>query len=305
MIYTVTFNPSLDYVVDVPQFHLGKTNRTVREALFPGGKGVNVSIVLQALGVESTALGFRAGFVGKEIQHRLEALGIRSDLIPLENGNSRINVKLQTIEGTEINGMGPSIPQDKVQAMLTRLDALNAGDVLVLAGSIPSSMSADLYRDILQRLNGRGVLTVVDAAGELLAKVLPHHPFLIKPNHHELGQLFGVELDSRAEVIPYARRLQAMGAGNVLVSMAGQGAVLVTQDGQVLSSEAPQGTLVSGVGAGDSMVAGFLAGWLRSQSYTDAFRLAVAAGSATAFSQHLADRQTILEVLKSVHPSFS
>ncbi len=302
MIYTVTFNPSLDYVVTVPDFQLGKTNRTTQERLYPGGKGVNVSIVLKNLGMESTALGFRGGFTGAEIQRQLEEMDICADLIPLEQGIARINFKLQNVEGTEINGMGPVIPPEQVEALLQKLDGLEPGDVLVLAGSIPASMPPDIYRDILRRLEGKGVLTVVDATRELLVRVLPYHPFLIKPNNHELGEIFGVELESRESVVPYARQLQQMGARNVLVSMAGQGAVLVAEDGQVIASEAPRGVLVNGVGAGDSMVAGFLAGWLAAHSYGEAFRLGVAAGSASAFSEYLASREAVMEVYGQVNP---
>lgn len=301
MIYTVTLNPSLDYVVRVPDFQLGKTNRTVQEHLFPGGKGVNVSIVLNHLGIPSTALGFLAGFTGAEIDRLLTEMGICTDWIPLEHGAARINVKLQNIEGTEINGMGPEIPEAAVRQLLDKLDGLHPGDALVLAGSIPSSMPKEIYRDILKRLQNRQILTVVDAAGELLQKALSYRPFLIKPNNHELGELFGVELSSRESVIPYARRLQEQGARNVLVSMAGQGAVLVWENGDVFLAEAPSGTLVNGVGAGDSMVAGFLAGWTAHGDAREAFRMAVAAGSASAFCEHLADRTAVQAVYDRVN----
>ncbi len=297
MIYTVTFNPSLDYLVEVPDFRLGRTNRTVREHLFPGGKGINVSIVLRALGVPSTALGFLAGFTGAEIDRSLRDLGIGTRFFTLPEGLSRINLKLQSIDGTEINGMGPPIPPAAREALLAELDKLRAGDALVLAGSIPADLPPDIYRDILARLAGRGVLTVVDATRDLLTNVLEHGPFLIKPNNHELGELFGVELSTREAVVPYAQALRARGARNVLVSMAGQGAVLVAETGQVFSAPAPKGQLVSGVGAGDSMVAGFLAGFLGSGSYEEAFRLGLAAGSASAFCQHLATGDGIRRVL--------
>ncbi len=299
MIYTVTFNPSLDYVVRVPDFCLGKTNRTHREALYPGGKGVNVAIVLTRLGVSATALGFRAGFTGAEIERQLEKLGVRTDFIPIP-GNARINVKLQNLEGTEINGMGPAVPPEQVAALMERLDALKSGDTLVLAGSIPGSMPPDSYQKILERQRDRGVRIVVDAAGALLRSVLPYRPFLVKPNHQELGQLFGVTLETREAVIPYARKLQALGARNVLVSLASRGAVMVCEDGLAYQAEAPKGTLVNGVGAGDSMVAGFLSGWLESGSYERAFSMAVAGGSASAFSEHLAGREEILRLREHI-----
>lgn len=293
MIYTVTLNPSLDYIVSVEDFKLGMTNRTSSELMLPGGKGVNVSIVLQNLGISNTALGFTAGFVGEEICRRLQAQGIRTDFIPIENGNSRINVKLKSIEGTEINGAGPEIDGERVERLMRRLETLGAGDVLFLAGSIPGSMPDDIYRSIMSRLEGRGVLTVVDATRELLMNVLEFHPFLIKPNHHELGEIFGVELHTRDEVVPYARRLREFGARNVLVSMAGEGAVLAAEDGSVWKEPAPKGRLVNGVGAGDSMVAGFMAGWMERQSYGHAFHMGIAAGSASAFSENLCTKAEV------------
>lgn len=300
MIYTVTFNPSLDYFVSVPDFKLGRTNRTESELLLPGGKGINVSILLKNLGIDSAALGFCAGFTGEEILRRLHEAGIRTDFIRLSEGCSRINLKLQNMEGTEINGMGPSVGRKKTEELMERLDSLKNGDVLVLAGSIPSSMPGGVYSQILCRLRDKGILTVVDAAGELLLDVLAYHPFLIKPNHHELGELFSAKLCSRESVIPYAEKLQELGARNVLVSLAGEGAVLVCEDRSVWMAEAPEGTLVNGVGAGDSMVAGFLAGWLQTGILQEAFRMGVAAGSASAFSRYLADREMILQVREQV-----
>lgn len=293
MIYTVTFNPSLDYVVTVEDFQLGLTNRTSSEQLFPGGKGINVSIVLKNLGLDSTALGFVAGFTGEEITRRLQELGIRCCFIQAGNGFSRINLKLASIDGTEINGAGPVISPDRLKLLTEQLDALQEGDVLFLSGSIPSSMPDDTYEKIMRQLQGRGVLTVVDATRELLLKVLPYRPFLIKPNHHELGEIFGAAPARREEVVPYGRKLQDMGARNVLISMAGEGAVLIAEDGSLYESPAPRGTLVSGVGAGDSMVAGFMAGWMEGGSYEHAFYLGLASGSATAFSEGLADEDSI------------
>lgn len=299
MIYTVTFNPSLDYVVSLDGFALGRTNRTVEERLFPGGKGINVSLVLRELGLESTALGFTAGFVGQEIERRLEELGLRCDFIPLSSGCSRINVKLKDFNGTEINGMGPEIGTKEWERLSGRLEALGQGDVLVLAGSIPRSLPPTVYGDILGRLSGRGVLTAVDADGSLLTEALAHQPFLVKPNHHELGGIFGVEIRSREEALSYARRLQTMGAKNVLVSMAGEGAVLADQNGESHQLPAPEGRLVNAVGAGDSMVAGFLAGWLKTGDFGCALRMGLSAGSATAFSEGLAAGDRIQAVYES------
>ena len=296
MIYTATFNPSLDYTVDVPDFALGKTNRTTTEQMFAGGKGINVSVVLRNLGQDNTALGFVAGFTGDEIVRRVESMGIRADFIRVPNGISRINLKLRTYAGTEINGMGPTIGAEQLDTLYAKLDTLTSEDILVLAGSIPASMPATIYSDIMERLRDRGVTFVVDATKDLLLNVLQYHPFLIKPNNHELGEIFGVELHTRDSVVPYARRLQALGARNVLVSMAGEGAVLVAEDGSVHMSPAPKGKLINAVGAGDSMVAGFLTGWLEQKSYAHAFYMGLSTGSASAFSEYLATREEVEKV---------
>ena len=300
MIYTVTFNPSLDYIVSVDDFKLGLTNRTSSELILPGGKGTNVSTVLKNLGFESTALGFVAGFTGNEIVKRLNDMGIKSDFISIENGISRINLKLKSIDGTEINGAGPDISEEKVNKLMDKLNQLKEGDVLVLAGSIPSSMSDNIYRDIMADLKDRGVMIVVDATKDLLLNVLEYHPFLIKPNNHELGEIFDVKLTTREEVIPYGRKLQEKGARNILVSMAGEGAVLIAEDGQVFDTPAPKGKLINGVGAGDSMVAGFVAGWIEKQDYEYAFHMGVASGSASAFSENLATKEEIINVYNQV-----
>lgn len=293
MVYTVTFNPSLDYIVSVEDFRLGMTNRASSELILPGGKGLNVSMVLGNLGIENTALGFVAGFTGEEIVHRIEKMGVRSDLIPIENGVSRINLKLKSIEGTEINGCGPGISEENVERLMVKLDVLKKGDVLVLAGSIPSSMPDDIYKRIMERLKGREVLIVVDATKDLLVNVLEYHPFLVKPNNHELGEIFHRELKTRGEVIPYAKKMQEMGAVNVLVSMAGEGAVLAAADGTIQDVPAPKGKLINGVGAGDSMVAGFIAGWMEKKDFRHAFYMGVSAGSASAFSELLATKKEI------------
>ncbi len=300
MIYTVTFNPSLDYIVSVEDFKTGTTNRTSSELILPGGKGLNVSMVLGNLGLENTAFGFAAGFTGAEIVRRVEEMGVKADFIPVPGGISRINLKLKSIEGTEINGCGPVIGKDALEQLLEKLAVLGEGDVLVLAGSIPRSVPDDIYGEILRRLAGKAVLTVVDAERELLVKVLEYHPFLVKPNNHELGEIFGVELADREAVIPYAKRLREMGAGNVLVSLAGEGAVLAAEDGNIYEAPAPKGKLINGVGAGDSMVAGFLAGWMEKKDYRHAFHMGMAAGSASAFSEFLATREEVMAVYRQL-----
>ena len=300
MIYTVTLNPSLDYIVSVDHFALGRTNRTSSELMLPGGKGLNVSMVLKNLGVDSTALGFAAGFVGRELIRQIREMGITNGLIEMDHGVSRINVKLKNEEGTEINGMGPSITDRELELLMEQLGRMSSGDMLVLAGSIPASMPSDMYSRICRRYADAGISMVVDATGELLQNVLQYHPFLIKPNNHELGELFGVRLERREDVVPYARKLQEQGARNVLVSMAGEGAVLVSEDGRVFQCAAPKGELKNGVGAGDSMVAGFITGWLEKKDYQHAFAMGVAAGSASAFSEYLATKPEVSEVLERV-----
>lgn len=300
MIYTVTFNPSLDYIVSVNDFTLGKTNRTSYEQMLLGGKGINVSTVLKNLGIENIALGFVAGFTGKEIERMATAGGLKCDFISLERGLSRINVKMKNYDGTEINGMGPVIDQKAVELLMAQLRCLKSGDVLVLAGSIPKSMKTSIYRDIMSELSGKGVEFVVDATKDLLLCVLEHHPFLIKPNNHELGEMFDVDLKTKEEVVPYARKLQEMGARNVLVSMAGEGAVLLDEKHQVYMLSAPKGELVNAVGAGDSMVAGFLAGWMETKDSYHAFKMSVAAGSASAFSEMLATEEEIRKLYEDI-----
>lgn len=297
MISTVTFNPSLDYVVRVDDMRLGLINRTTYENVLPGGKGVNVSIVLGNLGHESRALGFVAGFTGTELERLCSEAGVSCDFIRVAEGMTRVNVKVKSNEETELNGQGPRIAEADVDALLSRLDALGEGDTLVISGSVPSSLPHDMYERIMARLEGRGVRIVVDAERDLLTRVLPYRPFLVKPNNHELGDIFGVTLRARDEVVPYARRLQEMGAANVLVSMAGEGGVLVCETGEVFQSPAARGTVVNSVGAGDSSVAGFLAGLIETGSYERAFRMALASGSASAFSDHLATREEVEALL--------
>ena len=303
MIYTVTLNPSLDYIVEVKNLTLGATNRTSFEQMLPGGKGLNVSFVLKNLGFDTTALGFLAGFVGEEIERRVAETGVVTEFKKLAEGCSRINMKVRNVDGTEVNGMGPEIPAEQVEQLMKRLELLQAEDILVLAGSIPSSMSAGVYSDIMKRLcaNGTeaanaGPLVVVDAAKNQLLHVLPYRPFLIKPNQHELGELFGVTITTREEAVPYAKKLKEQGARNVLVSMGGLGAVLMDEEGGIHLSEAPEGVVVNSVGAGDSMVAGFLAGWLEKKKYEYAFHMGLAAGSASAFSENLATSEEVARV---------
>lgn len=300
MIYTITFNPALDYIMSVPHCIEGQVNRTETEKLLAGGKGINVSYVLNNLGVENTALGFIAGFTGGEIERILKDAGCRTDFIRLDDGFSRINVKIKSDKETEINGQGPDIPQSAIDALYKRLDALQSGDILVLAGSIPKTLPSSAYCDIMARLDGRGLDIVVDATGDLLVNVLKYKPFLIKPNNHELGEIFNVELKTRDEVVPYAKKIREMGARNVLVSMAGEGAVFVGEDGSVYQSEAPRGKVVNSTGAGDSMVAGFICGCTESGDFQTALKMGLSAGSASAFSENLATRDEILNIYKSL-----
>ena len=300
LIYTVTFNPSLDYIIRVDDFRIGEVNRTSYEKILPGGKGINVSIVLKNLGHESTALGFAAGFTGREIERRLAEYGVKPDFIPLEEGFSRINVKMKSKEESEINGQGPKITEAAIAALFEKLDAMNGDDILVISGSIPNTLPSDMYERILARYQEKKIPVVVDATRDLLTRVLKFHPFLIKPNNHELGEIFGVELKTQEEVIPYAKKLQEMGARNVLISMAGEGAVFISEKGDELRSGAPKGKVVNSVGAGDSMVAGFLAGYLEtSGDYRTAFRMGLSAGSSSAFSEELATRKEVEELLKT------
>lgn len=297
MICTVTFNPSLDYIVRVDDMRLGAINRTTYEQVLPGGKGVNVSIVLGNLGHASRALGFVAGFTGDELVRLCAEAGVDCDFIRVERGMTRVNVKVKSAEETELNGMGPQMGGEDVEVLLARTDALGAGDTLVVSGSVPACLPHDMYERVMERVAPRGVRVVVDAERDLLTRTLPLGPFLVKPNNHELGDIFGVELRTRDEVVPYARRLQEMGAANVLVSMAGEGGVLVAETGEVFQSPAAKGTVVNSVGAGDSSVAGFLAGLAETGSYEAAFRMALATGSASAFSDHLATRAEVEALL--------
>lgn len=299
MIYTVTFNPAVDYVVHTDELKTGCVNRSASEAIFFGGKGINVSLVLSELGIKSKALGFVAGFTGRAIEEGIQGCNVETDFVHLESGFSRINVKIKSSEETELNGQGPAIPAEAISELYRKLDNLCDGDTLVLAGSIPNSLPPDMYERILARLAGRKIRAVVDATKNLLLNVLKYRPFLIKPNNHELGEMFGVTLKSTEEIVVYAKKLREMGAVNVLISMAGDGAVLVDENGRVHTCGVCKGRVKNSVGAGDSMVAGFIAG-CGSGDYSYALKLGTAAGGATAFSDGLAKRDEIYALLSQL-----
>lgn len=299
MIYTVTFNPAIDYVVHVEDMRTGDINRLTSEEIYFGGKGINVSLVLGELGISSRVLGFVAGFTGRALEEGLSQSGLETDFVHLEKGNTRINVKIKSGQETDLNGQGPEIDEKSLAQLYRKLDKIQDDDVLVLAGSIPGSLPADIYEDILAYMSHKKIRTVVDAAGDLLVNVLRYRPFLVKPNHHELGEIFGKELSSMDEIVNYARKLKDMGAVNVLISMAQNGAVLVDEYGEVRRCGVCRGTLVNSVGAGDSMVAGFIAG-LAEGDYGYALKMGTAAGGATAFSKGLAKREDIFELLKQL-----
>lgn len=301
MIYTITFNPSIDYMVSVDHFKLGTVNRTSQEYLLPGGKGINVSIVLHNLGIDSTALGFIAGFTGKEIENRVtNDFGVQCDFIDVENGYSRINFKLKSDEESEVNGNGPMINKEHIDKLYNKLSCLQAGDILILSGSIPKCLSDDIYSEIMEKLTDKNIEIVVDATGDLLMKVLKHKPFVIKPNNHELAKMFHVKLFGTQDIVKYAKKLQEMGAKNVLISMAGDGALFICENGKVYFSNAPKGQVKNSVGAGDSMVAGFVAGYEKTKDYVQAFRMGVATGSASAFSENLATASEVEKLLQEI-----
>lgn len=300
MIYTVTFNPAIDYVVELVSFNIGEINRTTREYMNLGGKGVNVSRVLTNLEVPNVALGFVAGFTGDALRNGLERIGVKTDFISLKEGNTRINVNIKGVEETDINARGPEIPNSAIDELFKKLDNLQSGDTLVLAGSIPTSLPNDMYERIMERLYGKGIRFVVDATRDLLVKSLKYEPFLIKPNNHELGEIFGLELTTDNEIIYYARELKKQGAKNVLISMAGDGAILVDENDVAHKIGTPKGKVKNSVGAGDSMVAGFCAGYLEKGDYKYALRMGTAAGSASAFSESLATKQEVIDLLNKI-----
>ena len=301
MIYTVTLNPSLDYIAECKDFTLGATNRTSSEIIYPGGKGINVSIVLSNLGDRTTALGFLAGFTGEHIDSLIKDMGISSRMIRLDEGMSRINLKLKSKEETELNGMGPNINIIDIARLYQKLESITEDDILVLAGSIPPSVSEGLYSDIMERLKEKKIKIVVDATKDLLMNVLDKKPFLIKPNIHELGELFNVKLDSADEALPYALKLKEMGAVNVIISMGKDGAMMVDEYGNSYTMNSPEGKLVNSVGAGDSLVAGFLHKYLETGNYEEAFRYGVCTGSASAFSSALATKEEVEKLYREIN----
>lgn len=300
MVYTVTLNPSVDYIVDVDEFNIGEINRARNEMLFAGGKGINVSTVLTNMGVENTALGFTAGFTGDEIERKLSVQGVRTDFIKIANGMSRINLTVRNAGETAVSGMGPEVSEEDIKKLRDKISMISNNDMLILSGSLPKTVSQTIYGDIMSWVSHLEIEVVVDATKEVLLNSLKYHPLLIKPNHHELGELFGTVITDMNAVVEYAHRLQAMGARNVLVSMAEKGAVLITEDNNIYSCEPPKGTLVNSVGAGDSMVAGFVSEWINSKDYEKAFYMGVAAGSASAFSTGLATLEEIVCVRKQI-----
>lgn len=302
MIYTVTFNPAVDYVMRLKELKTGLVNRSESEEIYFGGKGINVSIVLNQLGIKTKALGFSAGFTGTAIEQGVRAQGIETDFVRLESGCSRINVKIKAEKETELNGQGPEISNSAIEQLFEKLDKIENGDTLVLAGSIPNTLPEDIYEKILERLSGKGIRFVVDATKDLLVNVLKYKPFLIKPNNHELSEIFNAEIKTNEDIVKYAKLLQEKGAVNVLVSMAGDGSILVDENGEVHIMGVPKGKVVNSVGAGDSMVAGFIAGYTEKNDYQYALELGTASGSATAFSEGLAQKNEIyrlLEILQS------
>ncbi len=300
MIYTVTLNPSLDYVMHLDQMNAHCVNRSNKEEIYPGGKGINVSIVLNNLRIPNKALGFIAGFTGKEIENVMKQLGGDTDFILLDRGISRINVKLEADKETEINGMGPQITPSDLKDLYVKLEQIEEGDFLVLAGSIPKSVPDSIYKDIMKMLANKNINVVVDATKDLLLNVLQYKPFLIKPNHIELAEMFNVTLNSDDDIVTYARKLQEMGAQNVLISMGGDGSILITNEGEVVRISVPEGTVINTVGSGDSMVAGFIAGYLKTKDLKQALKFATATGSATAFSTWLATSDKIDDLLSKL-----
>ena len=301
MIYTVTLNPSIDYVIKLEHLNTGHVNRGNSENVYPGGKGINVSRILKTLGNDNVATGFVSNFTGDFIKKSLYEQNIKSDFIQLDNGFTRINVKIKSDEETEINGGGPHISDEKLEELFYKLSKLKEDDILILAGSIPSTLSEDLYEKIMSRVRENKVKVVVDATKSLLLNVLKYNPFLIKPNNHELEEMFNVKLESQNDIITYAKKLQEMGGRNILVSLGKDGAILLSENKEVYVSNVAKGEVINSVGAGDSMVAGFISGYLKTSSYEDALRLGAASGSATAFSSDLASKDFIDELIKEIN----
>lgn len=299
MVYTVTFNPALDYLLYVNDLESNDIIRTEKEQLFYGGKGINVSVILSRLGIENKALGFLAGFSGKQLDEMLKADSMDTDFVYLKEGYTRINVKIKSDREIDINANGPEITDDDITSLFKRLERLKKGDCLVLAGSIPKSLPDNIYEKILDRLNNKGIDFVVDATGDLLKNVLKYKPFMVKPNHHELGEIFSVEIKNLDDIKIYSKKLQEMGARNVLVSRGKDGAALLDENGELHTMGNVPGKIVSSVGCGDSMVAGFLAGYYQTKDYQYALKLGSACGNATAFSSSLATKEEIDCMLKN------
>ena len=300
MIYTVTFNPSLDYILNLDEIKIGKTNRSKAEEIYVGGKGINVSIVLKNLGIESKILGFSGGFVGKEIERILSTLNCNCDFIKVDE-NSRINVKLKALEESEINANGPVIQSDKIEQLYSKLNNLKNGDILILAGSIPNSLPNNIYEKIQENLKNKDIKIIIDATKELLINSLKYSPFLVKPNKDELSEIFNVKLNTQEDIIFYAKKLKENGAKNVIVSLGKNGAIFIDENDNIYTLPAPQGTLINSVGAGDSMIAGFIAGLLKFNNYKDAFKYSVATGSGTAFSKWLASEDIVNKILININ----
>ena len=300
MIYTITFNPALDYIAQVENFEIGQINRTKTEKILPGGKGLNVSTVLKNLGLENTALGFIAGFTGKELKRKIEEYGIETDFVEVKNGITRINVKISSKEETALNGNGPEISEEELQQLLEKIERIQENDIVILAGNVPKCIKNDIYEIICNKLEKNGVTFIVDSTRELLINVLKYKPFLIKPNKDELQETFNVKINTNEQIVEYAKKLQEMGAQNVLISLGGEGAILITKEGKQYYKQAPKGQVVNTVGAGDSMVAGFIAGYLKSGDYEQALKMGIATGSASTFSINLATKEEVEILLKNI-----
>ena len=308
MIYTITFNPALDYTVQVEEFEIGKINRTKSENILAGGKGLNVSIILKRLGIENTALSFIAGFTGKELERKIKQYNIKTDFIEINNGYTRINVKISSLKKnsliqereTALNGNGPEITQEDIDELLEKIKKINSEDIVILSGNVPKCINEDIYEIICKELNEKNVKFVVDASQKLLMNFLKYKPFFIKPNKDELEETFNTKIKTKKEIIIYAKKLQEKGAQNVLISLGGDGAILLTEKNEVYYSNTPKGQVINTVGAGDSMVAGFVAGYLKKKDYKEALKLGIASGSATAFSAGLAMNEEINGLLKQI-----
>ena len=300
MIYTITFNPALDYIAQVENFEIGQINRTKTKKILPGGKGLNVSTVLKNLGLENTALGFIAGFTGKELKRKIEEYGIETDFVEVKNGITRINVKISSKEETALNGNGPEISEEELQQLLEKIERIQENDIVILAGNVPKCIKNDIYEIICNKLEKNGVTFIVDSTRELLINVLKYKPFLIKPNKDELQETFNVKINTNEQIVEYAKKLQEMGAQNVLISLGGEGAILVTKDNKQYYKKAPKGQVVNTVGAGDSMVAGFIVGYLKSGDYEQALKMGIATGSASTFSINLATKEEVEILLKNI-----